>query len=138
MDERGLAVGAEHDDAVGRLRRREAEALVAGAELLGAEAVGEGPPGAPEEAQRGAVAAELAGHLLDDLVEMRVGVDDHDAAVAARHGGDELGGAAEADEGLVGVDDGDAVAAAVGELLEVVGHHALPHVGVGAQQLLDR
>lgn len=99
-------------------------------------AVGEEAAGAPESVHGGSVAADLLGHLLEDFVPEGVGVDEHEAGLVLGHGGDELGGVAEAYEGLVRVDDGHAIAGAVGELLEVVGGDTAAQMGVRAQQLL--
>lgn len=138
LDDRRLPLGVHDHEAVGRLRGAEADLLVAGAELLGAAAVGEEPARPPQRVAAGGVAPDPPRHLLHDLVEQRVGVDEHEAAALARQGGDEVAGVAEADEGAVGVDDGHAVAGAVGEELEVVGGcDAAAEVGVRAQELLD-
>ena len=42
-----------------------------------------------------AVETDAFGHLVEDFVEERVGVDEHEAAVVAGEGGDEIEGAAE-------------------------------------------
>lgn len=105
-------------------------------ELLGTVAVREEAASAPQHVHGGAVAPNPLRHLLDDFVPEGVGVDEHEAGLLLGEGGDELGGAAEADEGAVGVDDGHAIAGSVGELLEVVGGDTAAQMGVGAEQLL--
>lgn len=132
----GLPVGVEDDEAVGGLGRGEAEALVAVAELLWAAAVGEEAAGAPEGRHGGRVATNLLRHQVDYVVEEWVRVDEHEAGVLAGQGRHEVGGAAEGDQGLVGVDDGDVVADSQCQMLRVVPHHSSPYVGVRAQQLL--
>lgn len=136
VDNARLAVGVDNDDAIGGLGGTEDELLVAGAELLGAVAVGEEAAGAPEGAGGGGVGANLLGHEVEDVVEERVGVDEHEAGVVAGKGGDEVEGAAHANEGFVGVDDGHSVAEAIGVALEMVSNNSSTHLRIRAQQLL--
>lgn len=51
----------------------------------------------------------------------RIGVYEHDVGIVSSEEGDEVAGVAQANEGFVGVDDGEAVANAVSVLLEMVG-----------------
>lgn len=97
VDDGGLGVGVEDDEAVGGLGGAEDELLVAGAELLGAVAVGEEAAGAPEGAGGGGVGADAGGHEVEDVVEERIGVDEHEAAPAAGQGRHEVEGAPHAD-----------------------------------------
>lgn len=136
VDDRRLTLGVDDEDAIGRLGGAEDELLVARAELLGAEAIGEEAAGAPERVGGGAVGAHLLGHEVEDFVEERVGVDEHEAAVVAGEGGHEVAGTAHANEGLVGVDDGHFVAEAIGELLQMVSGNTSTHLSIGAKQLL--
>ncbi|PON41383.1 hypothetical protein TorRG33x02_338250 [Trema orientale] len=125
-DDRGLAVRVEDDEAIRGLSGTEAELLVAGAELLGAEAIGEEATGAPERVHGRGVAADLLGHVLDDLVKQWVGVHEHESALLLSQGGDELGGVAEADEGFVRVHDRRPIATSVREHLQMLTHHTPP------------
>lgn len=136
VDDGRLALGVDDDDAIGRLGGAEDELLVAGAELLGAVAVGEEAAGAPEGAGGGAEGADCGGHEVEDVVEERVGVDEHEAAVVAGEGGHEVAGTAHANEGLVGIDYRHFVAESVRVLLQVVGCHSPTHLSVRAQKLL--
>ena len=97
VDNRRLRVSVDDDDAVGRLGGAEDELLVARAELLRAVAVGEEAAGAPEGVGGGGVGANARGHEVEDVVEERVGVDEHEAPVAACQGRHEVEGAAHAD-----------------------------------------
>ncbi|KAL0007800.1 hypothetical protein SO802_009302 [Lithocarpus litseifolius] len=63
------------------LRRSEAELLVLRPELLRAPTVGEETTGAPQSVMVRIVEMDLLGHLVEDLVEERVGVDEHEASV---------------------------------------------------------
>lgn len=136
VDDGRLAVGVDNDDAIGGLGGAEDEFLVAGAELLGAVTVGEEAAGAPEGAGGDGVGANLLGHEVEDVVEERVGVDEHEAGVVAGEGGDEIECAAHANEGFVGVDDGHLVAEAIGVALEMVSSNSSTHLRIRAQQLL--
>lgn len=51
----------------------------------------------------------------------RIGVYEHDFGIVSGEDGDEVAGVPEANEGFVGVDDGEAVADAISVLLEMVG-----------------
>lgn len=136
VDDGRLAVGVDNDDAIGGLGGAEDELLVAGAELLGTVTVGEEAAGAPEGAGGRGVGANLFGHEVENVVEERVGVDEHEAGVVAGEGGDEVEGAAHANEGFVGVDDGHFVAEAIGVALEMVSSNSSTHLRIRAQQLL--
>lgn len=75
--------------------------------------------------------------MLDDFLEQRIGIDEHEAALLANDGSHEVASIAHADEGFVGVDNGHAVAEAIGVELEMVLGDAAAEVGVGAEKLLD-
>ena len=83
------------------------------------------------------VALDAAGSELDDLVEERVRVDEVDVPPHVREVGDEAGGAAEADQGFVGVDYGHPVAGPVRVLFEMVLGGAAAEMGAGVEKLLD-
>lgn len=78
----------------------------------------------------GFVDADLAGHLLDDLVEEWISVDEEEIGFLASEEGDEVAGVSQAYECLVRVNDGLAVAEAISEDLEMVLGHAPTQVGV--------
>lgn len=111
-----------------------------GSKLLGAVAVRQEPSDLPEVRRAVVVvrvALDAARGELDDLVEERVRVDEEDVPPRAGEVGDEARGAAEADQGFVGVDDGHPVAGPVGVLLEMVLRGAAAEVGAGVEELLD-
>lgn len=84
----------------------------------------------------GFVDSNLAGHLLDDLIEEWIGVDEEKVGLLASEEGDEVAGISQAYECLVRVDDGLTVADAISEDLEMVLGHAPTLVGVRAEELL--
>lgn len=96
IDDGGLALSVDDDDAIWWLSGTKAELLIARAELLGAVAVGEKATVAPERVGRGAIRANLLGHEFEDFVEERVGVDEHESSVMACEGSDEVAGTAHA------------------------------------------
>lgn len=133
VDHRALSLRIEDHHAIGRLRRADVELLVPAAEPPRARAVGQESPEAP----RGVVLdSDGLGHLRDDLVEDGVGVDEEQPRVVAGEVADEVAGVADAYQALIGVDDADAVAGALGEDLEVVLRHAPADVGVRVDELL--
>ena len=67
-NDRRLALGVKHDEAVRRLRGAEDDLLAAGAQLLRAVRVGEEAAGAPESGERRRVDADLLGRLLERVV----------------------------------------------------------------------
>ncbi|QHO00440.1 uncharacterized protein DS421_13g406570 [Arachis hypogaea] len=114
----------------------EDELLVARAELLGAVAVGEEAAGAPEGVGGGGVGADAGGHKVEDVVEERVGVDEHEPTVAACKGLHEVQGAPHAYQGFVRIYDCHLVPHAIRVLLQVMRRHSPPHLCIRAQQLL--
>lgn len=135
-DDGGLAVRVEDDEAIGGLCGAKEELLVARAELLRAAAVGEEATGAPERVEGRGIAANLPGHLLDDVVEEGVGVYEHETAILVGQRRHELGSVAEADEGFVRIDYGHPIAHSVCEYFQMVTHHTPTQLRVRAQQLL--
>lgn len=136
VEDGGLAVGVDDDDAVGGLGGAEAELLVAGTELLGGVAVGEEAAGAPEGVGGGGVGAEAPRHQLEDVVEERVGVDEHEPPLLPCQRRHEVARAPHAYQRLVGVDDRHLVAEPIRVHLEVMRRHPPTTLRIRAQQLL--
>lgn len=136
VEDGGLAVGVDDDDAVGGLGGAEAELLVAGTELLGGVAVGEEAAGAPEGVGGGGVGAEALRHQLEDVVEERVGVDEHEPPLLPCQRRHEVARAPHAYQRLVGVDDRHLVAEPIRVHLEVMRRHPPTTLRIRAQQLL--
>lgn len=136
IDDGRLSFSVDNDNAIGRLGGTEDELLVARAELLRAVAVGKEAAGAPERVGGGAIGADLFGHEVENVVKERVGVDEHEAAVVAGQGGDEVAGTAHANKSLIGIYYGHFVAESVRVLLQMVSSNSPTHLSIRAQQFL--
>ena len=120
LNQRRLPLSIQNHDTVRRLTRAEPDLPISGPELLGAVTVGEKTAELPGGV--GGEVSDFLGHLLDDFVEEGIGVGEEEATLKADEGGHEIACISHADEGLVGVDDGAAVAEAIGVDLEMVLH----------------
>ncbi|KAL2234262.1 UNVERIFIED_CONTAM: hypothetical protein Sindi_1158400 [Sesamum indicum] len=68
---------------------------------------------------------------------MGIGIDEQEPVIIAGKMANEIAGIAEANYGLVGINNAERVPGAIGEDLEVMGCHVAANVGVCAQQFLD-
>lgn len=97
VDNRRFTLSINNNDAIRRLGGTKTKPLVTRAKLLRVVTVSEESTSAPERIGRRTIAVNFFGHELEDFVEERVGVDEHEASVLASEGRDEVEGTTHAD-----------------------------------------